>query len=90
MRKDLTTWRELITRRMDAHKDGWDHLVSCTLSDEELDVKFDDGYGISQGKPFTLWTTGYVYFPIVYDGAEYVGSVSRSPDGEPTEHFGGE
>ena len=44
----------------------------------------------SEGKPFTIWTANTVYFPVVYDGAEWVGSVSRNPDGKPTDHQGGE
>jgi hypothetical protein len=30
-----------------------------------------------------------VYFPACYDGAEWVGSVSRNPDGKATRHQGG-
>ena len=82
-------WKSLIILDMTRYDDSWDNVVSCTLTEEELCKKFDDGYGSHEGKPFTLWTKTRVYFPLVYDGAEWVGSVSREPDGIPTTHFGG-
>ena len=85
-----TSWRVLIGVAMDANKEGWDQVVSSTLDEAELDVSFDDGYGVVEGKPFCLWTVKRVYFPVVYDGAEWVHSVSRNPDGNPAGHFGGE
>lgn len=78
----------MITKRMTEHNDSWDNVVSCTLTEEELRKSFDSGYGGPEGKPFTLWTETRVYFPVVYDGAEWVGSVSRNPDGNLTEHIG--
>ena len=70
--------------------DGWENVVKCTLTEAELDVPFDSGYGGSRGKPFTLWTKTRVYFPVVYDGAEWVSSVPRDPCDAPTLHVGGE
>lgn len=84
-----TSWREIITEVMGCCDETWDDVVSCTLSKEELDKKFDAGFGDNEGKPFTLWTKKCVYFPTCYDGSEYVCSVSREPDGQPTEHVGG-
>lgn len=86
----MTTWRELITEEMRGHNESWENVVSCTLTDEGLNKKFDDDYGLSKGVPFTLWTKKRVYFPAVYDGSEWVASVSRDPDGKPTFHVGGE
>jgi len=82
-----TTWRELIAEEMEAWDESWENVVSCTLSDDGLDISFDNGYGIHEGKPFTLWTAERVYFPVEYDGAEWVASVSRNPDGIPTRHM---
>ena len=82
-------WKSLIILDMTRYDDSWDNVVSCTLTEEELCKKFYDDYGLPEGKPFTLWTKTRVYFPVVYDGAEWVGSVSREPDGIPTTHFGG-
>jgi hypothetical protein len=86
----MTNWKELIQEEMKDHNQTFEDVVECTLTDEELQVSFDSGYGCSEGAPFTLWTTHRVYFPVVYDGAEWVGSVSRNPDGKPTYHLGGQ
>lgn len=85
-----TTWRALIKQEMQERCESFNDVVSCTLSDDELDTEFYDGFGVSNGKPFTLWTSGAVYFPVVYDGSEWVRSASRNPDGKPTHHIGGE
>ena len=74
---------------MKSHDDSWDNVVSCTLTEEELRESFDDDFGGQEGKPFTVWTETRVYFPAIYDGAEWVESVSRNPDGKPTGHVGG-
>ena len=86
----MITWRKEITALMRVYEETWGDIVSCTLTDLELDEKFDDGYGGSEGAPFTVWTHGRVYFPAVYDGSEWVASVSRNPDGIATSHVGGE
>ena len=81
-------WKSLILEVMDEYDDSWDNVVSCTLTEEQLCKSFNEGYGEPEGKPFTLWTEKRVYFPAVYDGMEWVGSVSRVPDGNPTKHVG--
>jgi len=86
---DVTTWRRMIKYEMELHGETADDVVSCTLTDAELDREFDAGYGGHEGASFTLWTKKRVYFPATYDGAEWVASVSRDPDGKPTEHVGG-
>lgn len=86
----MTNWKKQIEYVMELHGETFADVVECTLTEEELVVEFDSGFGGSQGAPFTLWTTNRVYFPVVYDGAEWVESVSRNPDGKPTYHLGGE
>ena len=86
----MTTWKEQILHEMNTVGETFQDVVSCTLTDEELLKKFDDSFGSSQGLAFTLWTSNRVYFPAVYDGAEWVESVSRNPDGKPTHHVGGQ
>jgi len=81
----MATWRELIKLRA-----GEDTILQCTLTDEELDKEFDDGYGVSQGKRFSAWSKKYVYFPAVYDGREWVERAPRNPCDETTAHVGGE
>jgi hypothetical protein len=85
----MTNWKELIREEMKDHNETFEDVVECTLTDEELQVSFDSSYGCREGAPFTLWTINRTYFPVVYDGAEWVGSVSRNPDGKPTYHLGG-
>lgn len=74
---------------MKAHEESWEDIVRSTLSEEESDVYFNDGYGGEEGKPFTVWTRSRVYFPSCYDGSEDVASVSRNPDDVATRHVGG-
>ena len=81
------TWRELIAEAMEESGETWSDVVSSTLTEQELDVEFDSGFGAAEGKPFTLWTEKRVYFPTEYDGAEGCRSVARNPDGQPTEHI---
>lgn len=54
-----------------------------------FNAPFDGGYGSPEGCPFTLWTVDFVYFPICYDGAEWVGSAPRNPRNEASGHQGG-
>lgn len=86
----MTNWRELIVDAMGVYGEDWADVVASTLSPTEELTPFDTGFGGSEGVPFTVWTAKRVYFPAVYDGAEWVASVSRNPDGQPTPHVGGE
>ena len=85
-----TTWHRLIEKGLRLHEESWDDVEACTLTESELDVEFDDGWGGSSGKPFTAWTADRVYFPAVYDGSEWASSAPRNPCGEAIEHVGGE
>ena len=78
-----TTWRELIQ----AVQAG--PLVACTLSEAELDEEFEGGLGSVLGKAFTAWTETWVLFPVVYDGAQWVGCVPRNPCDQVTRPQGG-
>lgn len=85
----MTTWRELIDHEMQRHGDTWPDLVDMTGDGDWLDTPFDNDYGGTEGEPFTLWTKKRVYFPVQYDGAEWVASVPRFPCDQPTYHVGG-
>ena len=69
---NMESWKSMISEEMKSHDDSWDDVVSCTLTEEELYESFDNGFGGEEGKPFTLWTKTRVYFPVCYDGAEWV------------------
>lgn len=85
----MSCWRKLITEALEDNGESWDDVVSHTLSEDEMDKDFDEGYGAVEGCAFTLWTQKRVYFPTQYDGSEDVESVARCPDGKPTCHIGG-
>ena len=81
--KVVTSWRE----KLDTFDD---EIIECTLTADQLDYEFDDGFGGSCGHSFTAWSEKYVYFPVVYDGSEWVGRAPRNPCDEATPHQGGE
>lgn len=83
------SWKSMISEHMKEFGESFDDLVECTIDDEELSREFYDGYGGEEGSPFTLWTNNRVYFPVCYDGAEWVGSAPRNPCNESCRHFGG-
>lgn len=85
----MTTWRQLFD---DARSDASDTslVVQVAPNEDVLDVEFDDDYGISEGPAVLVWTEDRVYFPVVYDGSEWLGSAPRNPTTEGQEHVGGQ
>lgn len=88
MSKYMTSWRAELADAMEMAEDAGP-IIACTLDDEGLDEPFDSGWGGIQGEAFTAWTRGRVYFPVCYDGSEWVGSAPRHPCSETTKHQGG-
>jgi hypothetical protein len=84
-----TTWRVLLEEAMAERGETLADLLANTLTEDGLSAEFDASYGGTEGEPFTAWSANTVYFPICYDGSEWVGCVARHPDGNPTEHQGG-
>ncbi|HET7406003.1 MAG TPA: hypothetical protein VFJ21_02550 [Mycobacteriales bacterium] len=64
--------------------------MAVAPSEDVLDIEFDDTYGLAEGQPVLIWTEQRVYFPVVYDGAEWLGSAPRNPTREGQPHVGGE
>lgn len=85
----MTTWKKQLEMRMAKHGETLKDIEANTMTRKEMNEEFDNGYGGKEGIPFTVWTKQSVYFPICYDGAEWVGRVARHPDGQATEHQGG-
>ena len=85
-----TTWRKEITAALGEVGLDWSDVRTSTFQDGELDCEFYSGYGVAEGCAFTLWTDERVFFPVVYDGAEWVTSVPRNPTDEKTSHIGGQ
>lgn len=84
-----TTWRECFERaRADEGDDT--RVVAVAPNEDALDVEFDPGYGESKGAPVLIWTMRRVYFPVVYDGAEWMGSAPRNPVSQGQPHVGGQ
>lgn len=91
----ITTYKELL------NEDGYNDIkencewfnVNCKKQislNELLEEKFDAGYGSANGKSFVIITKNWVYFPVVYDGAEWVDRVPRNPNEKfIPKHFGG-
>lgn len=84
----MATWKELLEEQFKANGEDFTKMVT-TLSKDDLEKNFDPGYGGTKKKPFTAWGLDYVYFPVQYDGAEWVESVPRNPCKEVTCHVGG-
>lgn len=85
----LNSWWKMLEDACCTTGDNFDSLV-CTLTVEEMKTQFDTGFGFQEGKSFIAWGEKYVYFPIIYDGSEWIEFVPRNPtkDYDPY-HFGG-
>jgi hypothetical protein len=92
----MATWREhfedaRIYSGYDEPEQRDNSQVIAVAPDEAaLDIEFDDSYGTSCGPHVLIWTEHRVYFPVVYDGAESLGSAPRYPQPEGQGHVGGE
>lgn len=73
---------------------AWETLDAEEIAErkasESFDALFHDGFGSACGAHFTVWTARRVYFPVVYDGSEWCGSVPRNPSDEAVAHVGGQ
>ena len=85
----MGAWKEMLKNAMKKRGETLAELEATTLTEADMVKEFDSSYGLVKGVPFTAWSAKTVYFPVCYDGAEWVGSVSRHPDGKPTKHQGG-
>jgi hypothetical protein len=84
----MANWEQKLKEAFESNKEDFSQMV-CTLSKEERLIEFDDGWGGAEGAPFTAWGDKYVYFPICYDGSEWVGCAPRNPCNEAMSHQGG-
>ena len=84
----IVNWNGLLRMAMERNGDDFDKRV-CTLDEKDMNVEFDNTFGLVAGKPFTAWGKDWVYFPICYDGSEWVGSAPRNPCDISLEHQGG-
>jgi hypothetical protein len=85
----MGNWKTMLGEALKENDESWEDVEANTMTEEDMAKNFYTGYGGTEGCAFTVWTNNTVYFPICYDGSEWVGSVSRNPDGKPTGHQGG-
>jgi len=57
-------WRKLLTGELAEQGETFADIRSITLTEDQLDIEFDSGYGLEEGLPFTAWTDSRVYFPV--------------------------
>jgi hypothetical protein len=88
MDEDVTTWREALTHAMTGAEDPGP-VVALAPDEATFDIKFDAGYGGTNGRQVLAWTATRVYFPVCYDGSEWLGSAPRNPVTEGQYHEGG-
>ena len=84
----MANWKQMLQEEFEKNKEDFSKMVT-TLTEEEMNREFDSGYGGTEGAYFTAWGDKYVYFPICYDGAEWVGTAPRNPCDEKMAHQGG-
>ena len=84
----MSTWRKEITAALAHYGETWDDVDACTLTSDQLDEEFDDWLGEGYSVPFTLYTAGRVYFPVVYDLSQWVNAIPRNPGILPPVHIG--
>ena len=85
----MSNWKKHLLFAMLSRGETLEDIEANTMTEEEMTKEFDHRSAGIEGTPFTVWTAKTVYFPVCYDGEEWVGSVSRNPDGKPTDHQGG-
>lgn len=81
-------WEQELRDMFEENGDDFSKMTT-TLSEDELKAEFNDGYGSVEGAPFTAWGENFVYFPLCYDGSEWVGSAPRNPCDKKLKHQGG-
>lgn len=86
MTEPTATWRELLSEVLDG--DG--PVIAYAPDEAAFDVEFDTSYGLAEGPEVLAWTEQYVYFPVVYDGSEWMGRAPRNPTSHGQPHVGGQ
>ena len=85
----MVTWGELLMVALHAQEETFADIVATAPEPTDwLHAEFKPRAWQSEGCPFTVWTKRRVYFPVTDCLSEWVGSVSREPDGRVTPHQG--
>ncbi len=90
-RNDVTTWNKVLADFLKEQDDeATDVIVAKAPADEKVwDEEFSAGYGGPEGAHILAWSAQWVYFPVCYDGAEWMGRAPRHPRAKGQEHVGG-
>jgi hypothetical protein len=83
----MTTWRIALNKAIKGSEDQGP-VVAYAPNESEFDVEFDAGPGRTNGPPVLAWTERNVYFPVAYDGSEWIESAPRNPQLEGQWHVG--
>ena len=83
----MTNWYDELKTVMEEDGESFEEK-ECSVPDEELKKEFDDSAGTAEGCEFTAWGKKWVYFPVVYNGIEWIGHVPRNPCNISTRHQG--
>ncbi|GGI16474.1 hypothetical protein [Oxalicibacterium faecigallinarum] len=84
----MASWYEMLKEAMVRDGEDFDKR-SCTLDEEALKKEFDSVHGDPEGAAFTAWGEKWVYFPLCYDGGEWVGHAPRNVCDISMAHQGG-
>lgn len=82
------SWGSMLDKLFKENGDSHENILGMAPANLDLHRTFNSGWGGSNGKPFTIWTEKYVYFPGVYDGSEWIAFVRRHPCDVATQHVG--
>lgn len=97
IKRGFTNWKRLFDEVVATDKEPIEYIsfknTLMTWRDAQnapaLHEWFDDDYGGTEGQPFTAWSANWVYFPICYDGREWIGKAPRHPCDYSCKHQGG-
>lgn len=80
-----TTWMKELTSTREAWNDA-EGPVTLAPDLVTFLIEFDPTFGGLEGLPVLAWTEARVYFPVAYDGAEWMESAPRNPQSEGQGH----
>lgn len=76
----------MLDKAMQENGETWDDVEASTMTEEDMNAISNLDYGShAEGCEFTVWTKQSVYYRLRW--AEWVGRVSRNPDGESNTHM---
>jgi hypothetical protein len=84
----MMTWRMILAEAMKSSDDPGPVVAYAPDNAEVFDTEFDVGWGGTNGPPVLAWTERNVYFPVCYDGSEWMESAPRNPQPEGQWHVG--